>query len=75
MGPVEFFKRLGGTVMFIYPPIPIRSEDYQAFHPAFCDQETGGEVSIGHGATEYSAACDALERIAEEIEEVTFVHF
>lgn len=70
MTALEFFQRLGGTVRFEYPPIPIRSEDYQATHPAFTDTETGGEVSIGNGATAEPAARMALEVMVEGIEEV-----
>lgn len=70
MTALEFFQRLGGTVTYVFPPIPIRTEDYQAFHPAFTDVETGGEVSIGHGKDAESAARMALEVMVERIEEV-----
>lgn len=70
MKALEFFNRLGGAVRYVYPPIPIRTEDYQCTHPAFTDQETGGEVSIGHGATAEAAARDALSVMVERIEEV-----
>ena len=70
MTALEFLQRLGGTVTYVYPPIPIRTQDYQATHPAFADHETGGEVSIGHGATAEAAARFALEVMVERIEEV-----
>ena len=66
----DLFKQLGGTIQYTCPPIPIREQDYQAFHPAFTDVETGGEYSIGHGPTAYDAARDGLCVILEHLEEV-----
>lgn len=69
MTAVEKLKALGGRVEYVYPPIPIRTEDYQAFHPGFTDPENGGEVSIGHGVTAEVAAWDALLAIYENLDE------
>ena len=66
----DLFTRLGGTIRFVNPPIPIREQDYQAFHPAFIDFETGEDRLIGNGSTPEIAAWEALTMISERIEEV-----
>lgn len=53
-------NNIGGrdvVTVHVYPPIPIRSFDWQA---AFADDESNddGQMTVGHGATEQEAIED-----------------
>ena len=45
---------------FVYPPIPIRSFDWQAYDD---DTYDGEGCPLGHGATEQEAIADLLQQI------------
>jgi hypothetical protein len=43
---------------FVYPPIPVRDFDWQAYEPGY---EPGD--ALGHGATEEQAIADLLAQL------------
>lgn len=47
---------------FVYPPIPIRCFDWQAYD---YDTYDGEGCPLGHGATEQEAIDDLLQQIGE----------
>jgi len=65
---LEEFRLKGGTVRYVYPPIPIRTHDYAATHPDFTDKETGGEYDMAYGRTAEEAARNALDYLEERDE-------
>jgi hypothetical protein len=47
-------------VDFIYPPIPVRSMDYQAVY-ANDEPDDDGRMAVGHGQTAAAAVLDLLD--------------
>jgi hypothetical protein len=58
---------------FVYPPIPTRNHDWQAYdaNTYDCDCDENGFFStspLGHGATEQEAIADLLQQIEDRAE-------
>lgn len=62
----EKFEEAEGKIKttFVYPPIPIRTSDWQA---TMDNEEPNddGHMTVGHGATEAEAVKDLIEQVME----------
>lgn len=45
---------------FVHPPIPVRSQDWQAIYDGD-EPNDNGQMLVGHGATEADAIANLLE--------------
>lgn len=45
---------------FVYPPIPVRTMDWQAVYDND-EPDDDGRMAVGHGATETEAIADLIE--------------
>lgn len=51
---------------FVYPPIPIRTMDWQAVYDDD-EPDDDGNMASGHGATETEAVTDLIENCPREV--------
>ena len=63
----RFEEQLGRNIVttHVYPPIPIRTMDWQA-HLDGDEPDDDGRMMAGHGATEADAVKDLIERVMEK---------